>query len=464
MKHKINAMYGSYPIGSIEYNSESEKAVLKYTPQWIKNGFPLSPHLPFNEIHSSAAVKNFIENLLPEGDKLDELCQNFMISKSNKYALIEKIGYETAGAISFFPEAGMPITAIRYIEEDELADRIKNRSVRSINIWDGKPRLSLAGVQDKLPIVIHNGRYAIGEGDVASTHILKFGKEKEQHLVLNEFFCMKLAKACGLNVADVDIVRFGNEPVLVVKRFDREIVGVVSDIPMVHKKHMIDGCQVANMDSKSKYERSYGGSLLRLGVNFKKLFDGARFCKSKALAKKEMLSWVVFNLCVSNYDSHGKNISFMVDDKGLSVAPMYDIVNIAMYEDYAHEYAMAFGDEFDPKDLGAYNLAEFCFQIDLQPRALVEEIKYICKKIDVNLSGVSDLKEIITNDEKYFVSVMKKDIHKNISNLMDMSKYIVGAYRDHKQDFEEERQKASIEDALAAVNSINQKSTSPKVE
>ncbi len=73
-------------------------------------------------------------------------------------------------------------------------------------MWDGKIRLSLSGVQDKLPLVVLNdNKYGIGEGKIASTHILKFEKKDDIHLVLNEYFCMKLAKLCGLNVAEVEI-------------------------------------------------------------------------------------------------------------------------------------------------------------------------------------------------------------------------------------------------------------------
>lgn len=59
-----------------------------------------------------------------------------------------------------------------------------------------------------------------GEGVLASTHILKFGRRPDMHMMINEFICMKLARLLKLPVAEVSLERFG-EPVLVVDRFDR---------------------------------------------------------------------------------------------------------------------------------------------------------------------------------------------------------------------------------------------------
>jgi serine/threonine-protein kinase HipA len=62
----------------------------------------------------------------------------------------------------------------------------------------------VAGVQDKLPVLIRpDGEMGFGEGDLASTHILKFGTKADTHLVVNEFICMELARMAKLPVAPV---------------------------------------------------------------------------------------------------------------------------------------------------------------------------------------------------------------------------------------------------------------------
>lgn len=84
---------------------------------------------------------------------------------------------------------------------------------------------------------------------------------------------------------------------------------------------------------------------IRDGASYAKLFDFANQCINPALTKDQMLDWALFNLLICNYDAHGKNISFFVDRKGISLAPFYDLVNIKMYPDFAQEMAMAFGDK-----------------------------------------------------------------------------------------------------------------------
>src|SRR5437870_3074576 len=83
------------------------------------------------------------------------------------------------------------------ISSTEIEKRLDERDEYSLIIWDGKPRLSMAGVQDKINITINsNGQMGFGEGKLISTHILKFEKQKLSHLVINEYTTMQLAKQC----------------------------------------------------------------------------------------------------------------------------------------------------------------------------------------------------------------------------------------------------------------------------
>ena len=87
------------------------------------------------------------------------------------------------------------------------------------------------------------GRMFLVEPPLASTHILKPepGRTVTPHLVVNEHFCMSLAKRMGLPVAAVGIYRTPG-PVLVVRRFDRVAV-VDATWPVVQRLHIIDACQ-----------------------------------------------------------------------------------------------------------------------------------------------------------------------------------------------------------------------------
>ena len=119
-----------------------------------------------------------------------------------------------------------------------------------------------------------SGQMGFGEGELASTHILKFGTARALHLVINEYVCMQLARIMKLPVADVSLVRFG-EPVLVVRRFDREVSG-----DTVIRRHLIDGCQMLDLPPTYKYERPFGKSgeaaAIRSGANLPDLFASCR--------------------------------------------------------------------------------------------------------------------------------------------------------------------------------------------
>lgn len=80
--------------------SEAELEFI-YEPQWVKQGFPLSPYMPLHGAIPSNAIRNYLQNLLPEGQGLEDITANTTISKNNTFGLIRIIGAETSGALSF---------------------------------------------------------------------------------------------------------------------------------------------------------------------------------------------------------------------------------------------------------------------------------------------------------------------------------------------------------------------------
>jgi len=253
MNNNLYIKFNREPIGHIKHNPLDDTFALEL----YNKDLHLSPNVFSGS--DSGAVKRFIMNLLPEGQGLEELSSMMHLSKSNVFGLIKAIGTETTGALSFHAtQDEIEETSFREIPERELISRIQERSQTPITIWDDKPRLSLAGVQEKLPVMINEQCvYGIGEGNLASTHILKFGKNPDEHIVLNEHLCMTLAKRLNLPVAETEILRLG-EPVLKVKRFDRINKGTT-----VERLHIIDGCQMLDLPPSYKYERVYGD-----GVSF----------------------------------------------------------------------------------------------------------------------------------------------------------------------------------------------------
>lgn len=373
----------------------------KYTDTWRQTGYAISPHVPLEGDIPPLNVQRFLRNYLPEGQGLEELLHTFNLSKYNTFGLVQALGLDIPGAlILLMPSQHMPLTqSFRKISDTELEERLNTRDEFNLLVWDQKPRLSVAGVQAKINVLLNDkNQLGFGEGGLCSTHLLKFEKQKYTYLVLNEFISMKLAKYCDLDVANVELKRYGKHQALLVERFDRKFISMGD----VKRRHVIDGCQALNVSPDDKYERNLGSGQdvahIRDGVSLVRLFKFAEQCLNPALVKQQMLDWVLFNLMIFNCDAHGKNISFFVGPQGIALAPYYDLVNIKMYPDFDQEMAMGLGDEFDMSQVHAYQLADFADTCQLPRLFVVKRLKHMIKKL--LMPWPDEIKQVVNHDEE----------------------------------------------------------------
>ena len=418
---KLQIQHESADVGEISYDLRTQKFALVYSAQWLQSGFPLSPHLPFKEEIESENIAKFLENLLPEEDALKTLTRTLQTTSGNVIGLIAAIGKDATGAFSFTAGDVKVKTSFRAIPLKELTERVLKRAETPISIWDGRPRLSLAGVQEKLGVTRKGDEYGLGEGDLASTHILKFSR-KEQHLVLNEFFCMTLAKSIGLNVANVELVHLG-ERVLQVERFDRKW----KDTHHVSRAHIIDGCQALNIPPSFKYQRIVPNGPSRddylSPVNVENLSAVCQLCRVPAKARLQLLQWILFNLVIGNTDCHGKNISYFVSKKGLEMAPAYDLVNVTIYENFNHDLAFKIGDTFSLDEVRAFQLLEMSQGMNLAPRLVANQLKKICQDLlkQMDSFALEDLNEV----EEKFIKNLGENIKARISKFIKQASLVV---------------------------------------
>ena len=415
-------------VASIWVDRDDETYKFEYSDEWKEKGFAVSPHLKLNDSLRSGVVRRFLENLIPEGKGLEDITQFAHISKNNTFAIIKAIGYDTSGALMFWEHTNQYEEIFRSISDEELANRITNIEESSIVIWDKKERLSLAGVQEKLPVIIKDGQIGLGDGLLSSTHIMKFQTKKHANMVVNELFCMKLAKMINLNVAEVELYRFKEHPVLMVKRFDR-----VYKENRVERLHVIDACQMLDLSSAHKYERNFGSGRdvkdIREGASFSKLFKSADICEVPAKAKLEMLNWSVFNLIIGNSDAHGKNFSFFVDENGIRPTPFYDMLCIIAHDNVEHDLAMAYGDEFNPDEVKAYQLRAFADVIGLNFKLVSQSVDKIASLIiealdnDIVGSGEFLNEETIFVDKLRVLILQRADIFKSRASEMSSISY-----------------------------------------
>ncbi len=421
MISKLNVYHKTTRVGIIQVDHETNEFAFAYTKAWRETGFPISPHIPFDRPASSHAIKHFLDNLLPEGRALDLFSLFFKVTKNNTLAITREIGNETSGALTFFAdEAEIPPTESRPVKEIEITQRLQTEDPLRIIVWDGKPRLSVAGVQDKLPLIYHPKHgYSFGEGELASTHILKFETERQRHLVVNEYIAMQLAKAAGLATAKTEIRHFGTKPALLVERFDRRR----TEDDTIERLHIIDGCQALNLPPTHKYERNLGTGkrveTIREGVSLPKLFAFAKVCQNPVKTTLQILQWAIFNLIIANSDAHGKNISFFVDRNGYRLTPFYDMVCIAMYPEFEQQLSMAWGDNFST-EIEKADIEAMCERCGIHPRLAFKEFKSISGKILTALENEDFTQAASNNDEQRFIEEMITLLHQRAHKYQNL--------------------------------------------
>jgi serine/threonine-protein kinase HipA len=395
--HSLTLWADGQQVATLGHAPLDDRWSLDYNPDWVSTpqAFPLSPSLPLVRPaagYAAGAVKRFVENLLPEGRTLDVIATTSRVSRSNVFALINALGAETTGAFRFWHSGEAPpsllATPPREVTRDELNQRLSEREAIPLALRDGTVRMSIAGVQDKLMVWLdrpldEGGRTFLVEPPLASTHILKPEPDRKltPHLVVNEHFCMSLARRMGLPAAAVSLYRTPRA-VLVVGRFDRRVSKEDGET-VVQRLHIIDACQARDLPVTYKYERNFGSGEharnIREGVSFGGLFELVAQTINKASARLVLLRWALFQFLIGNSDAHGKNFSFFVHPQGLEPAPWYDLVSVLQYPGLDHEFAMAYGDAFSLDEVGAFQLADFAKRCGIDRRLLKREALRLAK-------------------------------------------------------------------------------------
>src|SRR6185437_8319937 len=104
--------------------------------------------------------RGFFAGILPEENKREIIARNLGISARNDYVMLERIGGECAGAVTFVTAGGaLPEKSYGYrkLTEHELAGILRELPNRPLLAGDKDIRLSLAGAQDKVAVCIEGG-------------------------------------------------------------------------------------------------------------------------------------------------------------------------------------------------------------------------------------------------------------------------------------------------------------------
>ena len=312
----------------------------QYGALWLEQpqAIALSQSLPLQaEPFGDRACRPFFAGLLPEGQLRQRIAQQCQISRSNDFGLLVVIGGDCAGAVSLVvgDQVAAP-DAVEWLEQDQLIALLDDLPQRPMLAQRDGLRLSLAGAQDKLPVVFDGARIGLPLGSTASTHILKPAIAAVEGSVINEAFCMALGKAMGLQVADAEILAAGDRQVLLVRRYDRRR----GDGERWLRLHQEDFCQALGIQPELKYQNEGGPDLTACFGLLR------RATRPSAPQVIRLLDAVAFNALIGNHDAHAKNFSLLYTERTPTLAPLYDLLCTAVYPTLTAKMAMKLGSKY----------------------------------------------------------------------------------------------------------------------
>jgi serine/threonine-protein kinase HipA len=333
----LSAWWDGALVGALRINEHGDLG-FAYDRAWLDDPAkpPISQSLPKREEpFNRRETRPFFAGLLPEEAQREAVAKNLGISERNDFRLLEALGGDVAGALTLWPEGEAPpaqpgLSVADPLTDAELVEILDTLPKRPMLAGRDGLRLSLAGAQQKLPVVLVNGRIALPQPGQPTTHILKPPIARFAATTENEAFAMRLAAAAGLQVAPVEPRNVTGRPFLLVERYDREIAAD----GRVRRLHQEDFCQALGIPPEQKYA-SEGGP------GFKACFDLIRqACTPPAPATLRLLDAAIFNVIIGNADAHGKNFSLLYAGGAVSLTPLYDLMCTVAYPELSAKFAM----------------------------------------------------------------------------------------------------------------------------
>ena len=349
-KRVLDVYVGSSKVGS--YTREPGGATsFRYDPDWLSSekAFPISLSMPLSDrVWSGEGATSYFDGLLPDDRTVREkIAAREQADSAGIFDLLAVIGRDCVGALRFVPEGlepGDPTEmSYRPVDDNEIATRIASLGNTPLGMQaDDDFRLSIAGVQEKTAFLRIDNQWQLPLGPTPTSHIFKPAMKTSpsgadfSDTPWNEWLCLVLCRALGLESANAEILIFDGNPAIVVERFDRTWKnGVIYRLPQE------DICQALGVPPARKYQSDGGPGI----VDVLQFLNGAVAPHEDRMAfmKAQIVFWLLAAI-----DGHAKNFSIFLSPGGYRLAPLYDVMSAAPWPEFPDQkikLAMALGNK-----------------------------------------------------------------------------------------------------------------------
>jgi serine/threonine-protein kinase HipA len=353
----LDVLLGDRGIGELR-EEEHGKSTFRFTAEYLE--LPRRPVLSQSllddpdAIHEGRhfALPHFFSNLLPEldGALRSLIAQQVGVKPNQEFYLLAALGEDLPGAVIVRPREplGLPGKEPTSPQGERLTP-------------EQQIRFSLAGVQLKFSMVrrgrVLNYPTSGRGGDV----IVKLPDDRVPYVPENEYSMMQWARACGIDVPEVELVpmeRIEGLPAGVkaeghayaIQRFDRPRGG-----PRIHIEDM---AQVFGLAPDEKYEQRHYQHIGSLLVALPDMRGFEQFVRR-----------LVFMLASGNSDAHLKNWSLLYKDgTRAELAPVYDLVSTQVYDRFRSEvFALKLGRTRSYRDVNSVSFRRLAEKTKADP-------------------------------------------------------------------------------------------------
>jgi serine/threonine-protein kinase HipA len=262
---------------------------------------------------------------LPEGVLRERLRLAFAKATGtfDDFDLLAIVGRSQVGRIRYTGQKENLEEDVPFQSVDEILERRRGGDLFRYLIERFASFSGISGVQPKV-LVRDEQAFAADHKDArlsqsyrGATHIVKFWEPNEYpQLAANEYFCLKVAKRCGLDVPPFRLS--ADASALVIDRFDLRLDGTYRGFE--------DFCVLNARRTDQKYSGSYETSILK---RFQQFANSPHVYADL----EKLFTLIALNCALRNGDAHLKNFGIVYEDVlgEACLAPVYDLVTTAVY-------------------------------------------------------------------------------------------------------------------------------------